>query len=125
MRQEPYRVGPWGVPSAPTIPAIFRPVHGGLPYEGQTLVDTGSTCCVIPQSFAEKAGWRSHGEQRIRTASGTSPMFVYSVVIEAFSRQWKVDAIGSQRPYAIIGRNILNNLRILLDGPALKMAVLG
>jgi hypothetical protein len=52
-------------------------------------------------------------------------MFFYSVVIEAFSRRWKVDVFGSQRPYAIIGRNVLNNLRILLDGPALKMEVLG
>ena len=125
MPQEPYGKGPWGAPPAPTVQVVIRPVYGGATYEGLALLDTGATCCVVPQSFADKAGWRWDGRRLISTPSGTRTMFVYSVVIEAFSRQWTVDAIGSQRPYAIIGRNLVNDLRILLNGPALKMEVLG
>jgi predicted aspartyl protease len=57
MPQEPYGKGLWGTPSAPAVHAIFRPVYGGPPYEGPALVDTGSSCCLVPQSFADKAGW--------------------------------------------------------------------
>ena len=60
----------------------------------------------------------------IRTPSGSRSVLVYSIVLDAFSLRWRVEALASQQPYAIIGRNVLNDLRLLLDGPKLELSVL-
>lgn len=109
--------GPWGEPPAPVVEVAVRPLYGGPAYQGPALMDTGATCCLVPRSFIEERRWRCRGVRRVLTPTGVREMLVYAVALEAFSRQWDVEAIASERPYAIIGRRVLNELKLLLDGP--------
>jgi len=87
----------------------------------EALIDTGADATLIPLVYlnqvnaeeVDQAGMRSQwGERRV--------VSIYSVALEVdnhhFSVMWVVgDELGSE---IVLGRNVLNRLRLLLDGPA-------
>lgn len=87
----------------------------------EALIDTGADATLIPLMYlnqvnaeeVDRAGMRSQwGERRV--------VSIYSVALEVnthhFSAMWVVgDELGNE---IVLGRNVLNRLRLLLDGPA-------
>ncbi len=112
-----FLAGPWGTPPAPVVDITVQPRHGRAAYQGLALVDTGAGCCAIPRSFAEQRAWVPCRRTILKTPSGSVSALVYFVAVEAFASRWEVEAVASERPYAILGRDVLNELRLLLDGP--------
>lgn len=125
MARMPYVPGPWGRPEAPALRVAVRPVYGGRPYEGMALLDTGASCCAVPRDVAQGAAWQWCCERLVKTPTGEELVPVYRVQLQTFCHLWRVDAVRSDRPYVIVGRNVLNELRVILDGPALEFRVLG
>jgi len=87
----------------------------------EALIDTGADATLIPLAYlnqvnaeeVDRAGMRSQwGERRV--------VSIYSVTLEVdnhrFPAMWVVgDELGNE---IVLGRNVLNRLRLLLDGPA-------
>ena len=121
---EPYIKFTFGSPPAPAIPIGVRHLAGGRTVPAMALLDTGASICAVPRKMAETEGWIPSLLRRVRSHAGAQDRWVYQIVIEAFSREWKVEAIDSEEAYAIVGRKVLNQMLIRLDGPHLQFEIL-
>jgi len=53
------------------------------------------------------------------------PVHLYSVVVALPSgRRGRLNAVAISIDYVLLGRDVLNHLRLLLDGPALTLEIL-
>ena len=105
----------------------------GYPEETLTLgpltaiVDTGADGTLVPQSLVDEIGAPFVDDVRIRSHWGewrNTQMFTVDVGIGEL-RLAAVEVVGDDQDTEIIlGRNILNRLRLLLDGPAGQVEVL-
>jgi predicted aspartyl protease len=115
-------------PSAPVVE-----IRLGAPGAEVTLgpveafVDTGADATLIPMSYLNQVSARKVDQATVRSHWGERrSVSIYSVALEVdvhhFSAMWAVgDELGSE---VVLGRNVLNRLRLLLDGPAAMTEVL-
>ena len=116
--QQEYRAGPWGEPPGPIVEASFKPLWQGSSYRGLALLDTGANLCGIPRTEIESAGWVPQGDCELLTPTGVKVVPMYWVAVETLSHRWAlIKVVPSEQRYAIIGRDILNDLSLLLNGP--------
>lgn len=93
----------------------------------EALVDTGADWTVVPLDYLKRADAERASRALLRSQWGESrPVHLYAVAITVaqheFSAPWVVgDELGDE---IVLGRNILNRLRLLLDGPAAAVTVL-
>jgi len=109
----------------PPMPALQ--VRLGYPEEALTLgplaaiVDTGADGTLVPQSLIDELGAPFVDDVRVRSHWGewrNMQLFTVDVGIESL-RLPAVEVAGDDRGQEIVlGRNVLNRLRLLLDGPA-------
>ncbi len=115
----------------PPMPVLE--IQLGYPEETLTLgpltaiVDTGADGTLVPQSLVDEIGAPFVDDVRIRSHWGewcNTQMFTVDVGIGEL-RLAAVEVVGDDQDTEIIlGRNILNRLRLLLDGPAGQVEVL-
>jgi predicted aspartyl protease len=108
----------------PSIPVLE--IQLGYPAEALVLgplvaiVDTGADGTLIPQTFLDDIGAPLIDEVRMRSQWGEprrAQMFAVDVGIGDL-RLPGVEVVGDEMSGEIIlGRNILNRLKLLLDGP--------
>lgn len=104
---------------APGAEVTFGPI--------EALVDTGADATLIPMSYLKQVSARKVDQANVRSHWGERrSVSIYSVALEVdghrFSAMWTVgDELGSE---VVLGRNVLNRLRLLLDGPAAMTEVL-
>ena len=112
-------------PAAPVLqiglsgPEMETPTHFVT-----ALVDTGSDVSMFPADLLKSAGGRFFDEQSMRGVAGISiPITLYSVVIYINQEPiYGIRAIGdSSGMEPIIGRDVLNQLDLHLNGPALEL----
>jgi predicted aspartyl protease len=93
----------------------------------EALVDTGADATLIPVSYLNQVGARKVDRANVRGHWGERrSVSIHSVALEVdgqrFSAMWVVgDELGNE---VVLGRNVLNRLRLLLDGPAAMTEVL-
>jgi predicted aspartyl protease len=93
----------------------------------EALVDTGADATLIPMSYLNQVNARKVDQASMRSHWGEHrSVSIYSVALEVdshhFSAMWVVgDELGNE---VVLGRNVLNRLRLLLDGPAAMTEVL-
>lgn len=89
----------------------------------ETLVDSGAFMSAIPPSIVEGLELQAVGTRRITTAAGTTKFNIYRVNIEVygmfFSRHYVFGLLVEGSPF--IGRDILNNFHICLDGKRARL----
>ena len=108
-------------PPAPVAHVLLRnPATGVSLQDVPMLIDTGADATAIPSTYAGQLNIEPmidkaymvegfDGQSRIvRTAEAE---------IEIVGRLFRGQFLLVDRPHGYLGRNILNNLRILLDGP--------
>ena len=105
-----------------------------LGYPGQSLgsepllaiVDTGADGTLVPQSLLDEIGAPFTDEARLRSHWGewrNVSLFTVDLGIEDF-RLPGVEVVGDdQEQEIVLGRNVLNRLKLLLDGPAGRIEV--
>jgi predicted aspartyl protease len=104
---------------APGAEVTFGPI--------EALVDTGADATLIPMSHLNQVSARKVDQANVRSYwRERRSVSIYSVALEVdghrFSAMWAVgDELGSE---VVLGRNVLNRLRLLLDGPAAMTEVL-
>ncbi|MFN0073188.1 MAG: retroviral-like aspartic protease family protein [Chloroflexota bacterium] len=109
------------VPAAPV--AEFRLAPPGQmmasgPHVG--LIDTGADICIVPYFLVESLEIEIDSQRNLRAYDGSRrPVDIYVVDIEiAQLRLPAIELVAVEvMDEAIIGRNVLNRLRISLDGP--------
>ena len=108
----------------PPMPALV--IRFGYPDEAlitepvPAIIDTGADGSLVPQVLLDQIGAPIVDSKRIRSHWGEWRqvlVFAVDIGIEDF-RLAAVEVVGDdQGSEVILGRNVLNRLRLLLDGP--------
>jgi predicted aspartyl protease len=109
-------------PAFPAVPVLLRNSDEGLRTEKvPALLDTGSDGSLVPIAYLEQILAPPMADTHIRSHWGEwRAAQLFAVDIELGSlRLPGVFVIGDEQGTEIVlGRNVLNKLRLLLDGPA-------
>jgi predicted aspartyl protease len=115
----------------PPLPALT--IWLGYPDESLSLgpltaiIDTGADGTLVPQSLIDQIGAPMVDDVRIRGQWGewrSTQLFTVDVGLEGLRLPAVRVAGDDEGTEIILGRNVLNNLRLLLDGPANQAEVL-
>jgi predicted aspartyl protease len=112
---------PFG-PAMPMVEVRLRPVgknEGGVSV--QTMVDSGADATIIPIHYLEAAEVDKVGRARMRWGNHMGQMYdVYLAIVEIGALQLPGIRIlaDKQNNEPILGRDVLNNLALTLNGPA-------
>jgi predicted aspartyl protease len=112
-------------PPAPTVPVVVRLPRGGESRELEGKIDSGADVCAIPEDVIAELDLPP---VRIVRAAGFGGVLqdaiLHHCAIELPGRRFDhVEALGTHRRYAIIGRNVLRELVVRLDGPGSMLSV--
>jgi predicted aspartyl protease len=109
-------------PPFPAAPVVLRNSEEGLRTEQvQALLDTGSDGSLVPIAYLEEILAPPMVDTHIRSHWGEwRAVQLFAVDIELGNlRLPSVFVVGDEQGNEIVlGRNVLNRLRLLLDGPA-------
>ncbi len=114
-------------PPAPFISVQVR--HMNYPERARELpakLDTGADISAIPDSVIRTLGLREAERLLVSGFDGRIVQVVlYAVQIDLPNGQnLEINALGIPADYILLGRDVLNLLRLLLDGPALTLEIL-
>jgi len=119
MSRHPFNAG--YIPPAPVLPVTFIGPDGDQTAVLKALADTGADASLVPTAHLRRIAVPAVAEAMARTPWGEGhPVIVYLVdvlVADMLLPSIYVvgDDLGSE---VILGRNVLNHLRLLVDGPA-------
>lgn len=111
-------------PPAPTAEVILRNLDDSCNVDGvPMLLDFGSDITLIPEESVAELGVTPLPNQECELmgfdgAKRSVP--VYELQMIFVGKKFKGHYLVVAKDYGIIGRNILNHLAILLDGPRLE-----
>jgi predicted aspartyl protease len=115
----------------PPMPALV--IRFGYPDEAlitepvPAIIDTGADGSLVPQVLLDQIGAPIVDSKRIRSHWGEWRqvlVFAVDIGIEDF-RLAAVEVVGDdQGSEVILGRNVLNRLRLLLDGPREELRIM-
>lgn len=117
----PYHGNSW-MPEAPIIDieVAFPFVLGSTAQSCPALVDTGADITVLPASIIQELGLLEVDELEVQGYDQVEPSLTlaYSAVITVpVLGNVTLKVVGHDNAYALLGRDVLNNLVLLLDGP--------
>ena len=108
-------------PSAPVIPiGIANPDDSRAPLRVQALVDSGSDATLVPLTMLQRVGVYSGEQVTFRGVTGSRMIAdAFRVAIHMPTGiAYGVRAIATRGSNEVIlGRDVLNQWRIILDGP--------
>ena len=106
---------------------VANPVTGDEAAALQGKLDTGAAISIIPLRLVHELGLSSHRRIWAGSYDGTySRREVYYARFLIESREFNaVRCLAIERETVLLGRNVLNRLVILLDGPSLSFELKG
>ena len=110
-------------PPAPLAKVTLRrPLSGTVVAEVPMLLDTGADVTLLPQSFVEQLGVSIDVRQGYEL-TGFDGSVSTAACVEAelvlLSRTFKGQFLVINQDWGIVGRDVLNHLPMLFDGPRL------
>jgi hypothetical protein len=110
-------------PAAPVARVILQhPESGQSIADVPLLIDSGADAALLPRFAVESLGITSTGERyRSEAFDGTTTESeaVRAVVI-FLNKSFRGRFLQLESNVGVLGRNVLNHVRLLLDGPALN-----
>ena len=113
-------------------PAPFLPIqisHPAQPEHGLEVlakVDTGADISAIPHRIATALALEETGE--LQAAGFDGPPATYAIcavrIVLPSGQRARLNALVIPSEDVILGRDVLNHLRLLFDGPALSLDIL-
>ena len=118
-----------GYPFAfPALPVVFRQIDGNastLPLSA--LVDTGADITIVPVGYLRAIGAEEIYSAHLRAHwGGRRAVTIFLVDLEIENQLMPgIEVVGDEQGQEILlGRNVLNKLIVLLDGPRQQVDVL-
>jgi len=102
--------------------SIRNPESGASIADVPMLIDSGSDVTLLPESAVASLGLRGTGERyRLESFDGTATESeaVHAVLV-FLDKTFNGRFLRVESEVGVIGRNVLNRVRLLLDGPALN-----
>ena len=87
------------------------------------LLDTGADATLLPKSAVRTLGLAGTGEryQLVAFDGTTNESEAVQAVLLFLNKTFRGRFLQVESEVGVIGRNVLNRVRLLLDGPALKL----
>ena len=108
-------------PPAPVAYVTLRnPATGVLLSDVPMLIDTGADATVLPSNAVEQLGIGADEDSdfEVQVFDGEiKRLKLAKLELYVLGKKFVGEYLLVDRPIGILGRNILNNIRILLDGP--------
>ena len=84
------------------------------------LLDTGSDISVLPRTAVERLRLERAGSSLVLGYGGTrqTPRYGILVSLSGGPKDQLTDAVTWERSFAVLGRDLVNRWRLVLDGPA-------
>jgi predicted aspartyl protease len=110
-------------PPAPVVPVAVRAPGGLDSVAVDAKVDTGSDICTLPLHVARRLDLPAVRVARATGYSGASTeVIVYAADFSLDDHQLEaLDVVVTERPYALLGRNLLRRAVLHLDGPGERL----
>jgi hypothetical protein len=116
-----YRYADHIVPPAPFVHVSLRCPTTGSHVDGMPAqLDTAADRTVLPDFVVERLGLAQVGHllfQGFGSQVLELPTYVVSVTVHDLSPVTVKVVLGEREPYILLGRDVLNAYRFLLDGP--------
>ena len=108
-------------PPAPVAYVTIRnPATGASLHDILMLIDTGADATALPRIQVEELGIKADTGKSYEVVGfdGESRLLGMAVLeLEFLNRKFNGQFLLLDQPFGILGRNILNNLHLVLDGP--------
>jgi hypothetical protein len=114
-------------PAAPFVKIGLRCPITGRQVEGlPALIDTAADRTVVPAPIIAGLNLEQAGHELFQGFGGQVvelPTYVVVVVIHDLTPITVKVALGEDEPYVLLGRDVLNLYRLVLDGPELTLEI--
>jgi len=122
-----YRYNRQVAPPAPFVNVTIRvPASGAVASNRPAQLDTAAYRTVIPSFLAHELGLEPLDDVSVTALGGHTialPSYIIEIQVHDFPPR-RIEVIASDdEPHCLLGRDILNGLRIMLDGPNLSMEI--
>jgi Aspartyl protease len=110
-------------PAAPVARVSLRhPDSGASIADVPMLIDSGADATLLPKSVVASLGLKGTGEryQLVAFDGTTIESEAVHAVLVFLNKTFRGRFLQVESEVGVIGRNVLNRLRLLLDGPALN-----
>jgi predicted aspartyl protease len=108
-------------PPAPVAYVTLRnPATGDVLTDIPLLIDTGADATLLPSAAVEKLGVsiEEGSNFEVQVFDGETKFLKFAKLdVLVFDKTFKGEFLLIDRAIGILGRNILNNVRVLFDGP--------
>jgi clan AA aspartic protease len=113
-------------PPAPSLTVKLTRPLSDRSLEIQAKLDTGADMTILPQDAIDELGLIPSSYVYVQSFDGRRVLrYTYLVNISFQNFEYKmVEVIGIKRRDALLGRDILNRLKIILDGKNLEFTIL-
>jgi hypothetical protein len=114
-------------PPAPVARVVLRHPESGLSIaDVRMLIDSGADVTLLPSTAVASLELMGTGERYLLEAfDGTTHESTAVVAVLVFQgKSFRGRFLQTESEVGVIGRNVLNHVRLLLDGPALSWRVL-
>jgi hypothetical protein len=122
-----YRYVAESQPPAPFVKVAIRcPTSGRHVDQVPAQVDTGSDCTVLPSAVVSALDLVQVGQYECQGFQGVImpfPVFLVAVSIHDMPPVEVRAILGDRQSYVLLGRDVLNAHRIVLDGPGLALEI--
>ena len=112
-------------PPAPVVRLRVGALGAGAREELDALIDTGADVSVLPQPVVRRLALPLAGLVTARSLGPPRQVSLYTVVIGIIGGPPEEPelAISWDQPFALLGRLLLNRVRIVLDGPGQRLSI--
>lgn len=113
-------------PARPTVEIKISPAMVGVSLTLIALVDSGADATMIPRRYLQQFRARPGRQAYLRGTTGRRKLVnLYPISLHLGPFQYAhVEVVGgSDQDEVIIGRDVLNDLTITLDGPASSVQI--
>jgi predicted aspartyl protease len=109
-------------PPAPALAVLINSVQGtGKAYQATAQIDTGADVSGVPIVLLTKLKVEPHQSVEIQDFDEVGKevrTYLIKLELDRF-RFRRLEVVALDAPHVLLGRDVLNNFRLIIDGPSL------
>lgn len=104
----------------------YSPSEGELVRRANAMLDSGAVMTCVPKWVIDRLGPLTYSSVRVRLANGELRDAITAVIrirVASHDIPNRIEVVIIDKEYALIGRDILNRYRVMLDGPEERWSI--